>query len=257
MAYFRFASLTHSDQISYAFDSGGYSTRDNALAAWAHAYDTYGHGMTQHGPEYLVGIDKMTDFLRSLAIHVAKPENREDLAVLSREWTDHDCVKDTCKFLMTIEHVPYNSEDKKTWKRKYFNINERKTSSAESKRHDKRWDEITSGMDGSLGFCLWQLTNNHYVRGYISRLALLLKVMEVFDSESKHYGRHDLPMKQFGFDPDGDRDIYWKGKDRLEAAFRAVNELVKAHKCHEYANRVIESWEHDSLKPVEISTEAS
>jgi hypothetical protein len=139
-----FPSLMHPETTGYTIHEGygafrWSEARSPHVADWAGRYDTYGHGIVQHSPEVTVGVDRMGDYCASLATFAAGDGDAARL--VGRHWPA-PLSRATIRFLLGIRHVE--------GKRRYFNRQELKVSSSESKRHDRRWMEVPDWADGTV-----------------------------------------------------------------------------------------------------------
>ena len=157
--YFRFKSLTR-ENIVYTFTS-------DSMEHWKQAYhmtgvvsrhfaeyNTYGDGDVQHTPQTVCHKNNIEDLFASLAAHLSV--NAEDMAKFfnSLAWpTDRHSERDI-RFALSIK---YNEK-----KRQYFSTQENKVSSADSKRHDRRWNEVPSYADGSVESAYRLLYQDHF-----------------------------------------------------------------------------------------------
>ena len=142
----RFASLSVRN-ISYLVETGNdmdFSSHTRACD-WAKQYDTYGDGMTQHSNSYAVPLANLGDFLASLATYLLSADATEkDHETIAGKWPHqhYDITKQKVMFLQGIRP--------KEGKKVYYNPGDCKTSTSESKRHDKRWYEVPDWADGTI-----------------------------------------------------------------------------------------------------------
>lgn len=110
------------------------------VADHAGMFMVYSDWPTQHSHESCVPADRFTDWINSLAAHlVATPE---DAKAFIESWPrsnpDNEKIVLACK-------IKYR-EDKRQW----YSLAEEKVSASESKRNDRRWEDVPSWADGSF-----------------------------------------------------------------------------------------------------------
>ena len=147
---FRFESLTR-DGIGYAwssdyhsFDNGYFNQPGRCIAPEANEFQTYNDGMIQHSPLWCVSSDNIQDFLVSLLIFLKGCHGTEELETVSQRWPNDDISRDRVKFYESLKYDP------EKYKQTLYNNETMKKSNAESKRHDRRWEEIPNFADGSF-----------------------------------------------------------------------------------------------------------
>jgi hypothetical protein len=100
----------------------------------------YSDWPTQHSHESCVPADRFTDWINSLAAHlVATPE---DAKAFIESWPRSN--PDNAKIVLACK-IKYR-EDKRQW----YSLAEEKVSASESKRNDRRWEDVPSWADGSF-----------------------------------------------------------------------------------------------------------
>lgn len=145
--YFKFASIAR-PEYGYAINTDRYESARHGrpLSVWAREFQTYGDGMIQHSPDYHVQVDHISDFCASLAAYLlALPDQEkrgEMLRGLRVYWPDH-ADRRNLAFAYSLKY-----DEKK--RDRYYCLSDRKVSSAESKRHDRRWEQIPEWADGSV-----------------------------------------------------------------------------------------------------------
>jgi len=108
-------------------------------------FDTYGDGTTQHSGEWPANNEHFTDFCLSFARWLinASPEEVKGTEIRSRDSIGIKKVPaDLIDFLAKIQY----RDDK----RQYFNRADRKLTTSEKARHDKRFIEVPSWATGSF-----------------------------------------------------------------------------------------------------------
>ncbi len=162
-------------------DNKGYSwTSSSAVISGCLAiYDTLGDGETQHSQEYCPTnhFDRMTDFVHSLLPHVKRLDG-EVLDNTHRMFIPYDLPKPAVMDFIRLKAV-YDPDKYGV----YVNVSECRKSTVESKRHDKRWIELTSTWDGSIDSVrrgLYEADMNRFVLP-LQSITLDLHIAKHFD----------------------------------------------------------------------------
>jgi hypothetical protein len=134
----KFKPLAHSDEFGYAYDSQAMDFNAPFLDHFR-IYHTYGHDLVQHSPDWSVTVDQAADYLASLA--EAMKDDQELLEAVRFHISRRPSRKEI-EFAASIKW----KEDSKV---RYFSVAEQRISSSDSKRHDKRYQEIGSQCDGT------------------------------------------------------------------------------------------------------------
>ncbi len=157
---FRFDSLSR-DGIAYSWDSNYHSIENGyfkqpgrCIAPEANEYQTYDDGMVQHSPLWAVSSDNVQDFIISLLFFLK--DNTEYIETVAYRWPHEKILNDRVKF---YESLKYDSEK---YKQPLYNKETLKKSNAESKRHDRRWEEIPNFADGSFIAVFRFLLESHF-----------------------------------------------------------------------------------------------
>lgn len=184
---------------------------------WTAAYLTYGDSIVQHSGEFPVIADAFNDWLASLTAYLL--ENPEDVAIVAKHWP-HPLCRQRIKFFAGLKY----REDKT----QYYSSSLQKVSSAESKRNDKRWDVVPSYADGSLSAiaALAQVGSGGILAAY-SAWTQIHAYLEEEQGGAWHVSIGEK-MKLQGV--------------HLDRAFRALNDLVTAHKLRSGVDSWLESW---------------
>lgn len=146
----RFTSFARSATTGYLFIPDGMALWDSAYnrsggVLWMHAgeFVTLGDGICQHGHERAVGSEHFGDYCASLARCLMEQVGIDDddrEAIVGA--FPHPPGRSEIDFALSLKY----QEDKPSW----YCKSERKVSRAESKRHDKRWEETPRWADGSV-----------------------------------------------------------------------------------------------------------
>jgi hypothetical protein len=215
---FRFLSVSSPEELGYIVsrDSMKWYTRNARLggaAPWAAAYSTGGDGLTQHAGEDVIGKPFFADFLASLALHLASrgiEARHEELEAMARNWPKfRPRDLDRARFFATLRYKP----EKYQW----FSADECRVSSADSRRHDRRWTEVPSYADGSLK-ATWML---YYQADEVGHASLLARVAAFEMIRREVFGSSGETAASY-FDLEG-----YPGGKVIETAFRTVNDFVQ------------------------------
>ena len=243
MARIMFPSLTYGDSTGYLLDSRYNSNHwrmydSNFIHPHAKHFETYGDGFVQHSPETPIPIKYFGDWCASLAIFIqseAEAGRRDAVQLLAEIWpTRHNEAFDAGRIIKAskIKHKPYQ-EGMKNWRQQYVNGDDLTVSTAEGKRHDKRWEELYPLADGSIPgiFYLLKLKRNCTLSG----LEVYMRYNRIVEVMNDVEGDKGYPVTHY-FDkvvnePDGWRQ--WDVRD----AFNALEYAVKAETNRDYAAR--------------------
>ena len=234
--YIRFPSIARSAEIGYALDTDRLDARllnGRPLARWAREYQTYGDGLTVHSEPYAVQATHLADFCAGLAEFLLAPRDPEE----------HDRLFDALYFawprgvdrkdLAFVHGIRY--DEKKPYR--YYNLRERKVSSAESKRHDKRWEEIPHWADGSLS----------------AMCRLLPESYSLLDTYRRHLDAYRFlrtELDQWSERPEEQLQL-----DReVEAPFEAVTEILDAWQGLSRASRIVRNYRRQLELPEEVAS---
>ncbi len=116
-----------------------YRSADRHVADWVGWFDTLGDGNTQHTPEVPVPCDWLGDYTASLAAYLIDA-HEEDVAMVAATFYRSTIDLATIRFAASVKYNP----DKRRW----YSMDERKISAADSRRHDRRWKEVPTWADG-------------------------------------------------------------------------------------------------------------
>jgi hypothetical protein len=217
-----------------------YRNRSSRIGDNSGWFDTYGDGDCQHSAESPVGLDLACDYLASLLKLLAETSDAtvrdEMLECLENDWPKLYMARSEFTFALSVKHKP--------GKRMYYSKQERKISSAESKRYDKRWDEVTEYQDGSpkSAYAILNAGSGDKLRGY----AIALELANVYAEENNHHIAWKDTAQMcgiVGMESDGDYKAgnkYREMANNLRTAFNGIDLLVKSWRNLDTAKR---SWE--------------
>lgn len=154
------------------------------------AFDTYGDGNVQHCHEWSVQPDDFRDFLESLMLYLGDHSSDEWFPVMGGcgMWPDRQGASSTDRKVLAFASSPLYKDDKHSFNRTY-NLRECKVSTAEGKRHDKRWESVQSWMDGSFA-AFMGLTVQYRPQGLLGLYAWAEFAFENHES----YGPYDFRL---------------------------------------------------------------
>lgn len=221
---FIFPSLAESN-IRYVVYSASFDHNCNGggISDYLTAFDTYGHDDVQHTPEWKPQPDRIVDVLQSLALHIASLEGeRRDEFIKGCTWLwpmDQDISRERVEFAAALRY----KDDAKSFHRRY-SLESMSISTSESKRHDKRFDEVTSFHDGSFAATMGVLHNYDACHGLMRLLARCKYVIEIIDRHTLWDVSHWLKWSD-----EQARDV-WE-------AFRVVDSFLQGWRTTDHAKR--------------------
>jgi hypothetical protein len=140
----KFASIAHSKEFAYSYDSQAFDVHA-PIDAHFRVFKNYGDGLCAHSPDWSVQLDHLADYLASLA-----------QAMLTDEELARNCLftfarRPSVKAIEFAAAVKYKAGEEKDWLkgRRWFSAKELKLSKSPSKEHDKRYEEVREVHDGS------------------------------------------------------------------------------------------------------------
>lgn len=155
----KFPSIAHPDKYGYAYDS---DTMDFNASVSDHfrQFETCGDGMTQHSRDWSITREYLTDYLYSLATALLADEELANTVrfTLSRGPDVRDI-----EFAASVVFKAMPDSDTYEAKNRYYSMEERKVTSNDAKRHDKRYEQVASWQDGSAA-AIFRMTLPSYAR---------------------------------------------------------------------------------------------
>ena len=141
----RFPSLT-SDQHAYEFDAAHEWQRGTPEVSFAlRMFDVLGDGMCAHSPAWTITRQHFVDYCYSLADYLVKnPHKYVDCGMVKYEFLP-DVYDERIAFAATVIYKDVSLK----FKRQYYSLSEKKLSTAEKLRYDKRYEEVPSWADGT------------------------------------------------------------------------------------------------------------
>lgn len=138
----KFPSLAKPDEIGYAYDSMAFTHSSTAqIKDYLRAYETYGDGLTQHSGDWGITREQFTDFCASCASYLA---HERDIKLAENIMSLTAWNEPKPELIAFAASIIYS--EKKRW---YYSLQLQQKSTAESKRHDRRWFEVPCWADGS------------------------------------------------------------------------------------------------------------
>lgn len=215
----RFPSLTFPEKYGYLIADSFFDFNNlRGIAAWCAIYETYGDGNIQHTPALPIRQELMADFLASFAKHCLEDEKL--LAHVESFWP-RPVENSLFQFALNIKYV----EDKT----RYYSWDEQKISSADSKRHDRRWHEIPGWANGSPRAAL-QLIFQKSPHSEIERYSAANQLSNYLRSLNQHVGYVEDWLDIKNVSP------------HLDWAFQAADQLVTSHRSRKRAIRGVEGY---------------
>lgn len=199
------------------------------ICDWAGFYETYGDSIVQHSQDIPVQKEMMGDFLASLTAHLL--DHPEDVELVHKHWQHyHMPTRKTILFLAGLRYPEY--KEGKSWSPLYYCKNDLKTSRSESKRHDKRWEEVPTWADGSTRAVVGLLNPQHCK--FLEVYAVWKHVAQVLREENDTWTNITEELKI--------------EEGHIDTAFDAVNDMAYAYALNSGANRLLTCWKHNVLK---------
>lgn len=228
-----FKSALNPDKIGYRLSSDwDWNNKGNApLSVYLQQFETYGDGMTQHSGAWAVQFADLTDACISLTQAIVADPLNEAWHQLS--YMVHCSNPELLAFVQTIRY----REDKAQW----YNMTDRKISSSESKKHDKRWNHVESWMDGKAASCLSILLNGVPSCDWLSKLCWADDLREAMG----------YPLWEDMFKPTSEITGDW------QQAFHAFRAAARAIASLDYAGRACASALYNTLPKPEAETVAA
>jgi len=246
MARIVFKSLQDPNNRRYVVDSSRLfdESSNERLSPYVGFFETYGDGDTQHCPTCQVGVELFCDFCASAAEYlsgVAVSDADDLLRILSSEMRDYH-VADADK-IRALRGVVY-----KSGKRRWFERATGKVSSSESKRHDRRWEEIVDWMDGSFEAVAGLVGNGG--GSFLHVAACYQDFREVWRIQTGDTGVNAWDFFKW---------LKWKPEAGYHAfnAFSALRLLVQSWEHKQQAARSLECWRNNEALYQERRTEAA
>jgi hypothetical protein len=242
-----FPSIEHPEN-AYVFESGNYDHRAGVDARFR-MFEHYGHtvkgdngpSFVQHSPDWAITQEFAADYFTSLAqAMLSEPPDTEDSLANTVRFVLRPVDRKQIEFAATLKFKD-GEESKPT---RYYNLQERKTSSNSNKRWDTRWHRIESWMDGSAQSILRIVLPESP-----SNLDLLATACGLYDLASDldvWVGNPVLLIKWFGSDSNDFRD---KAND-LHEAYNAARAAIRAY---EYRMQVVTYLENSKLRRKETT----
>lgn len=155
MNYFNFLSQSKPTELGYKVSRDCEFGRNGGICGWATLFMTYGDGLCQHSKDSTIGREMLPDFLGSLLValtdpELQEPERTERRRLLARHWPKYPLAPDRIRFALSIKAGGISKDKDTTF---YYCLDDLKTSKAESKKHDRRWECVRSydsHIDGSV-----------------------------------------------------------------------------------------------------------
>lgn len=211
-------SVLNPDKVAYRLSSDwDYNGRGNApLSLHIQVFETYGDNLTQHSGAWTAQFSELTDVCLSLtAAIVADPLNDTWRQL---DYVMRDTGSEVLQFVLSIKY----REDKPQW----YSIADRKLSSSESKRHDRRWEKVEHWMDGSPATALSIYLNHSPNIDWLQKLCIADDLRALAN----------YPMWEDYFKPVTELKGDWhQAFQGLRAAAHAVQSLDRAKALYESA----------------------
>jgi len=162
--YTTIPSILNGEKIAYKVHSrfedlwDSFRSANRPLDVHIGVFETYGDGTTQHSGEWPANNEQFTDFCLSFAQWLLNA-SREQYKAMEIHSRDSIGIKKVAPDLIDfLGKIQYRDD-----KRQYFSRSERKVTTSEKARHDKRFIEVPSWANGSFRniVSLYLLESNH------------------------------------------------------------------------------------------------
>ena len=250
MAEFRFPSLQNPNMryvVSTERLVEDWRDAHRYLSDYIGQFDTMGDGETAHTPTGRVLYEQFTDFCASAATHFHNCQHTADeldemARTLSGEMRSYNGGADDMRSAANVKY--------KDGKTRYYEKNTFKVSSSDSKRHDKRWEEVCQYHDGSfasiVGLCG---VGSH--GGFLSRYAAIEQASDTYQTI---FGGYDSSR-------DPGRFMEWMNWEyerchRAREAFHALKYFCRSVTERDQAVRSLECYVHNVENDKRLKEEA-
>lgn len=214
------------DSPGWTMDRGRWSLDEHAFQ-----YETLGDGECQHSNDCVVSRDLWIDYLTSLGAYLV--DNPKDAEVVASNWPHGENIEQV-RFALSL--------CRKEGKVQYYNLDECKLSSSDSKRHDKRWKEVESWHDQTMKSAYAVLCQEWY--GTLRRYSLLSAILNEANKASHRYYWSDV-FTMIGVGT---------GEDRYHSngpcAYNIVDFAVQSWRMHDSARRNLQCQRNNWIRNV-------
>jgi hypothetical protein len=194
-------------------------------------FQTYGDGLTQHAPSTPALKEDMADYLASLASWLVN--NPGDIEEVRRFYDPIQRRK--VLFAATIKH-----KDKRQW----YSMVEEKVSSADSRRHDRRWNEVPDWANGSAEAIFRLCLADHW--GTLERYQAALQIESMaHDGSLDCWCPYDFAKKMIGYEGES---------TALKHAYGACRNLAESVACRRQADSCLQSYIEQTVKAEEVAS---
>lgn len=216
----RFPSLAQPAKLAYVYDIGHHT--GGAISSHMRFYETYGDGMVQHSETAPISLGMLTDYLFSLA--QAMQADTTLIESCGHELRAGVATNADIEFAFSVIY--------KEGKTRYYSREQRKVSASPAKRHDKRYEEITSYFDGSLDSAYRVLWRDFYngIRAYSLMESILRYQNQV------HHQYLGIAADHLKWNVD---------RERLASAWACATEVVEAEDRRALAARRLRNYQRE------------
>jgi hypothetical protein len=184
----KFASIEHPETYGYLFETDNWSG-NAAVDTCFRMFETYRDGLIQHSRDWPITTEYLADYLNSLAqAMLTDTELAERMTyTLMRRPSDAEIA-----FAASVVFKPIDEDHPWEKKTRYFSIEEKKVSSADSKQYDKRYVRVERAHDGSAD-AIYSMLIPDYASG-LQRLQFAEAIRKwTLDGENRPY--MELPAR--------------------------------------------------------------
>jgi len=248
MASVSFPSLIHGKERAYTIHDSSYDLdsrgQHHHLADWAGMFETYGDGMVQHSHEFATPEEAFGDYCGSLATFILAGGKDAETAA---EYLANVCWwnvanRPEVEFAQSVKY--------KEGKRTYYSKAERKTSTADSKRNDRRWEEVKEWMDGGL-LATFRLCLPDFNLDFLSRYATADAVVDAYSYEHGWHGNAATLLDFSEVTKKQAHDEDWS------QAFSALNSVRESYRSRKSGKSTLSCWMNNAIDNKRIREEAT
>ena len=177
----QFPSLTRKNIFYCVSKDDNYDRRYNrrgtdSVCSHATEWDSLGDGRTQHTPNEPIARGDAKDFYNSFEayFHQIDADGRDMLVDAMAAYVHRKPTRETIEFAVSVKY----DENKDGKRDRYYSRNEMKISTAESKKHHKLYERITSYQDGSFKAIMGILLHDQYIGDFTELLIIASAVCD-------------------------------------------------------------------------------
>ena len=236
----KFASIKHPTEFGYSFDSEAW-TSGAPIDTHFRMFQTFGDGLIQHSGDWAITSEYFADYLTSLAQAMLADE---ELCERTYYMLMRGPSKEEIAFAASVVFKPDDSLTRTYGdgsqflaekKQRYFSLEEKKITANREKEHDKRYQKLERGHDGSVE-SVYRILLPDYCKG----LGFFQWAWHIREWAMATDGKYMGLVAEF---------LGWT-KDRDEAramahAFECVRNVAESYRLRRAAESDIESYKRN------------